>query len=916
MKKLNYFLLIFLTINGLIASSQTFTFERHILSSSDDAEEKFDGSYVTTSSSDIEMVYDSWNSQGLQTYGLRFDNITIPANSLISNAYIQFTADGSSSGNVTMTIKGEDVSNSLTFANSTNNISSRNTTSASVLWTPVASWSTDQAGTNQRTPNLTSIVSEIISSNGWQNGNPISFVVNGNGNSTNYRKAHSFDEDPAKSAKLVIEFSSLSDVDLAINSINTPSNINYPNAASIVQVEILSFGNFTANSYNVSYSINGNVIATEPGTTPITLGQTIPFTFAQTADLSVIGNYNLSAEVTIVNDEDPSNNILAKSISVVQEIDTIFYGQGSTWRYWDSPSNPGAIWNTVGFNDNSWTVGGGHFGFGEGDELTVLNSNTASFYFRKKVNVPDATQLNEMYMHMVHDDAAIVYINGQEAFRTELMPTGLVGHTTTARQSSNSSNENEFYTYKIDPNLFVTGINTIAVSVRNRYASDSDLSFDSYLTPNFSYSQDGPYVTYNGSNIIVEEVTPTGLVSNTYTSATGLQLTCTLPHMNTSFSFPLKPQITIEPSEYNTTPPKFLTISDFDGHIEAFTMLLRGEGIIDNNFNWTYGNGHLIITGDLFDRGFHITECMWLLYKLESEAIAQGGKVHLIIGNHEMFNMTDDWRYVEVKYFNNAHLMGKRMSQLYDSNSELGRWLRSKNITERIGDYAFMHGGISPQVDALNLTYNQINNYGRMEMNGTCVSNDCIEVNGSDGLYWYRGMAEGDLTQQQVNNFVTGFGAQRVIIGHTKDNTVRALYNGRVIAIDMYHMNNFANGYMEALQFELGCFYIFHTTTTNQTYTLLDTCDSFTTNIYELNGEDQLQIYPNPTSSLLNIKLPTNVVENYNYTIVNIEGRVIKKGIINTEHSTVNLNEFSAGKYILTLQNSKETITGYFILKN
>jgi hypothetical protein len=118
-------------------------------------------------------------------------------------------------------------------------------------------------------------------------------------------------------------------------------------------------------------------------------------------------------------------------------------------------------------------------------------------------------------------------------------------------------------------------------------------------------------------------------------------------------------------------------------------MILKREGIIDNNFNWTYGNGHLIISGDLFDRGFHITECMWLVYKLETEAEAQGGKVHLILGNHEIFNLTDDWRYVETKYFDNAQLMGKRMNELYDTNTELGRWLRSKNIIEKIGDYAF-----------------------------------------------------------------------------------------------------------------------------------------------------------------------------------------------------------------------------------
>lgn len=556
----------------------------------------------------------------------------------------------------------------------------------------------------------------------------------------------------------------------------------------------------------------------------------------------------------------------------------------------------------------------GHMGFGDGDELTDLNNGLVSYYFRKVVDVPDVNQLNDLYMHLIHDDAAIVYINGQEAFRTELMPLGTIGHTTEARQTCNDDNENEFYTYKIDPALFVSGLNTIAISIRNESSSSSNLSFNCYLSSNYQYEQDGPYVYYIGDDIIVEEVTPNGVVSNTYSSNTDIELTCDLPHMNTNFSFPLKSEITMEPSEYNTTPPKFLSISDFDGHIEAFTMILRGEGIIDESFNWTYGNGHLIISGDVFDRGFHITECMWLLYKLEAEAEAQGGKVHLVIGNHEMFNLTDDWRYVEVKYFNNAHLMGKRMIELYNANTELGRWLRSKNIIERIGDYAFLHGGISPEVSALNLTFNQINNYGRLEMDGNCLTSDCTTVTGGDGLYWYRGMADEELTQQQVDDFVTGFGVERIIIGHTKGATVRSLYNGRVLAIDMYHVNNFEDGYMEALQFELGCFYLFHTTTNSQNYTLLDDCDDYTNNTINVNSPGQLQIYPNPAVSQLNIKLPKNRIDIYDYSIVNEEGKIVSKGIINSEQSSINLTGFVAGKYFLVLENSKNKITGFFIL--
>ncbi len=915
MKKLNFFILVLLSINGFIASAQTFTFQQQILSSTDDAEEKFDGSYITTSSSDIEMMYDSWNSQGLQTIGFRFDNITIPANATISNAYIQFTADGSKSGNMSMTIKGEDVANSATFSNTTNNISSRTATTSVTTWNP-PSWTDEDAGIGQKTPSLSAIVSEIITSNGWQNGNPITFIINGTGNSNDRRKAYSFDGNSSKSAELIIEYSSNSSVDVALTSIITPGNSNYPNPASIVQVEIQNYGTLTASSYDVSYSINGSLIATEPGTVPLTLGQSSTFTFAQTTNLNTIGTYNISAEVTINNDQDTVNNVLSKSISVVNAVDTLIFNQGSAWSYWDSGANPGALWNTLGFNDSLWQVGTGHFGFGEGDEQTTLNNSLVSYYFRKEVDVPDVTQLNDIYIHVVHDDGAVIYINGQEAVRTELMPLGTISHTTTARQRTNHSTENQFYTYKISPSLFVTGINTIAISMHNVSASDGDVSFDCYITSDYLYDQDGPYVYYSGNDIIVEEVTPSGLVSNTYTSTAGLQLTCYLPHMGTSFSFNLKPQITQEPSTYSSTPSKFLAISDFDGHMEGFTMVLKGEGIIDNNFNWIYGDGRLIISGDIFDRGFHITECMWLLYKLESEAAAQGGKVHLIIGNHEMFNMTDDWRYVETKYFNDAHLMGKRMSELYASNTELGRWLRSKNIIEKIGDYAFLHGGLSPQVSALNLSYDQINDYGRIEMNGgPCPNNDCDIVNGSDGIYWYRDMADMLLTQQEVDAILTNFGLKRVVIGHTKENTIRSLYNGKVMAIDMYHVNNFNNGYMEALQFELGCFYLFHTDGTNSNYTQLGNCDSLTTNLIEINGENQLKIYPNPTSNVLNIEIPINLLDDYDYMIIDQTGKLIDQGKINSNPSKIDVTTYPAGIYILTLQNSKSIITGRFILR-
>lgn len=913
MTKVRFYLLTLILFLTTFTFSQTF--ERQIITSSDDAEEKFDGTNVETASSDIEMVYDSWNDQGLQILGLRFDDIIVPSNSTILNAYIQFTADGDYDGDLTMTIKGENNHDSAPFADTYANISSRSQTTASVIWNSIPAWIDEAEGSAQRTPDLSSIISEIIDLDLWESSDPITLIITGTGGADQRRRAYSFDENSTKAAVLHIEYEALSDVDLALTSCITPGNPVFPDAEASVQVEITSFGNFTATDYELSYSLDGAPPVTQTGTTPIELAETILFTFDETIDISTLGTYDLDFTLTITDDEDLGNNTLSKTINVIEEVDILVFDEGSAWRFWDNDVNPGADWNTVGFDDTDWPVGYSQFGFGDGDESTLVNPDLISYYFRKKINVADPGALDDLYLHLIHDDAAIVYINDEEVLRTELMPLGVIGHFTTARQRINSSIQNDFFTYKIDPSYFVAGENIIAISIRNRSDADGDISFDCFVSTSFTYDQDGPYVYYVGDDILVEEVTPAGLISNTYATPDGLELTCSLPHMGTSFSFFLKSEITVEPSVFTETPSKFLAISDFDGHIEGLTMVLRGEGIIDEEFNWIYGDGHLIISGDLFDRGFHITECMWLLYKLESEAIAAGGRLHLIIGNHEMFNMRDDWRYVETKYFNDAHLMDKRMLELYDSNTELGRWLRSKNIIEKIGNYAFMHGGISPEVADLYLSYDQINNYGRQEMSGEPCTGDCDLVNGSDGIYWYRGMVEEDITQAEVDEIIDIFNVKKVILGHTKDNTIRSFYNDKVIAIDMYHIDNFEDGFMEALQFELGCFYLFHTDGIDSDYTLLNECDDSVSSALELNGDDQLQIYPNPTSSILNIKTPVSMFGSYNYSIYDETGKIVIEGVTNTEMVQIDMGNYSAGKYILTLRNEDCVVTGHFILK-
>ena len=78
---------------------------------------------------------------------------------------------------------------------------------------------------------------------------------------------------------------------------------------------------------------------------------------------------------------------------------------------------------------------------------------------------------------------------------------------------------------------------------------------------------------------------------------------------------------------------------NIEGNYYSFVNLLIGNKITDNNLNWIYGTGQLVLNGDMVDRGEYVTQVLWLIYKLEQEASAAGGHVHFILGNHEAMNL-------------------------------------------------------------------------------------------------------------------------------------------------------------------------------------------------------------------------------------------------------------------------------------
>lgn len=268
-----------------------------------------------------------------------------------------------------------------------------------------------------------------------------------------------------------------------------------------------------------------------------------------------------------------------------------------------------------------------------------------------------------------------------------------------------------------------------------------------------------------------------------------------------SFDVKLRGDEKLAPDEINVSSrvPLFV-MADTHGEFEIAVQLLQRQRIVDDKLAWAFGKGHLAILGDVFDRGPNQTELLWLFYKLEAEAARAGGGVHLAIGNHEAMVLTGDDRYLHPKYKQAAALLeAPRYAALWNEQTLLGRWLRTKAAVFRLGDYLCLHGGISRELVDRGLTLAQINQSVRESLatsaGGPAVTSKQAQfVMGRAGPLWYRGYfaapaREGGFKVAEsgdVDLILEKFRVRRVLVGHTTVPTVTPLYDGRIVAVQVY----------------------------------------------------------------------------------------------------------------------------------
>lgn len=316
---------------------------------------------------------------------------------------------------------------------------------------------------------------------------------------------------------------------------------------------------------------------------------------------------------------------------------------------------------------------------------------------------------------------------------------------------------------------------------------------------------DGPYVMYQDKQLLVHYILDDGgnkaIKTDSFTvdqKGTAV-LNVATDQPGESFTVNLKPALENEKTEYAGIS-KLFVVSDIEGNFRTFRKLLVNNGVMDDKFNWTFGNGHLVLTGDFFDRGDHVTEVLWLIYSLEEKAKAAGGYVHFILGNHEIMNMGNDFRYVHPKYMESAVLLNLYYGSFFGEKSELGKWLRTKNIMEKINDILFVHGGVSQEVNTVDLSVSKVNKLARPWYPDTTYKyrDPRVELLFSDiGPFWYRGYYTGKIkaSHAQIDSTLRLYGVNHIATGHTViADTISVLFDGKVFNTDVHHVKGFSEG--------------------------------------------------------------------------------------------------------------------------
>ena len=514
-----------------------------VAASADDAEENLTTHAVTLTSTDLELTVDSAN----QELGIRFQNVSVPKDATITSAFIQFTDKTGEDLNIdpiALTVRGQAADSAAAFSATASDITSRPGTAATVGWTP-PTWVDAAAGPNQRTPNLKSVVQEIVARSGWTIGNAMAFKITGSG----ARRAWSYDGNNANAPQLIVQWTTASHLiatqqianlaasavtnlsfswstvgvtagvyqvsalagplatetftsdntqtravtlrdalhDLAIQAVTITSMVP-PNTVTNIIVAVTNRGDLSESFSATLTDITSAPLAIGTKSTNVAAFASVNVAIPWATTGVPLGSHSLQAGVSVVPGETSTgDNTNVVAVVVASSLTTnALVAKTSVWKYLDKGLDiTGAPWLTPDYYDGFWDSGAAPLGYG------LTNIATTIGYGGVSTNRVITTYFRREFTmdfvpmsvtgRMMRTHGAVLYLNGTEIARQN-MPAGTVVNADLASETVTGSNATNYFVFTIPPGILLTGRNLLTAELHLASPTNTTAGFAVELT--------------------------------------------------------------------------------------------------------------------------------------------------------------------------------------------------------------------------------------------------------------------------------------------------------------------------------------------------------------------------------------------------------------------------------------------------
>ena len=156
--------------------------------------------------------------------------------------------------------------------------------------------------------------------------------------------------------------------------------------------------------------------------------------------------------------------------------------EGDEWRYFkgtEEPSEGTTAWTDPDFDDSLWDVGQSGFGYGDGDDATLLDDMEDGYttvYIRRNFEVEDASSLLDLALWVNYDDGFIAYLNGAEVARADFGVEGTPEPFDGDATGTHEAGAADLFDLGKSLDLLVDGTNVLAIHGANGALDSSDFS--------------------------------------------------------------------------------------------------------------------------------------------------------------------------------------------------------------------------------------------------------------------------------------------------------------------------------------------------------------------------------------------------------------------------------------------------------